>query len=273
VPVDLDRLAEYAAGLLAPDAASEVEALLDDEPEWADALTALTAAEPAVRSALAELGAPAVPDDVLARLDAAFAAEWSAGTAPGQVVELAARRAKRPARRWRPSHLAAGLTAAAAVIGIALGGVALVGNVNGGAEKSSNGMAAQGPAPAAPQSLPTVSSGRDYTAATIASAAGGDAAGGRNPNLAESAGPPSETDSDATDPLARLRDPVARATCLNLVLAVHAGTPTLVDYARFDGQPALVVVLSGGSGPIEVVVVGADCGVAGTDQLYATAVG
>jgi anti-sigma-K factor RskA len=265
VRVDLDRLADYAAGLLEPPDASEVEALVEREPEWAAALTALTGAETAVRSALAGLGSPAVPPDVLARLDAALAAERSRGAAP--VVDLAARRAGRDARprRWRPSILAAGLTAAAAVVAVAIGGVALFSHT----EKSSSMSAGEGAAKApnaAPFAVATSDSGIDYSAATVAGAAGAAMDAGGNAPRVEPAAP--DTTGDA---LARLRDPVARQTCLGLITAAFPpGAPSLVDFARYEGQPALIVVLSAASGPVEVVVVGAGCGSGGIDEVYAT---
>ncbi|HKT05797.1 MAG TPA: hypothetical protein VJT31_40320, partial [Rugosimonospora sp.] len=66
--IDLDQLADYAAGLLDPAEAAEVEHLLATRPAWARTLAALTAAQPLVQAALAELASPPVPDDVAARL-------------------------------------------------------------------------------------------------------------------------------------------------------------------------------------------------------------
>jgi hypothetical protein len=271
VQVDLDRLADYAAGLLEPREAGEVEALVEREPDWADALIALTGAEPAIRSALAGFDAPAVPPDVVARLDAALSAERSNdarsnGAAGAKVVDLAARRANKPGRRWRPAHLAAGLTAAAAVVAVAIGGVSLLSQTGNSRSMTSSEGAAKAP-DAMPNGAATIASGTDYTRSTVAGAAGSATdAGGKVPNNAEPAAP-----NVTGDALARLRDPAARQSCLNLIVgAFHLGTPSLVDYARYEGRPALIVVLSAASGPVEVVVVGADCGLTGIDEVYAT---
>ena len=70
--------------------------------------------------------------------------------------------------------------------------------------------------------------------------------------------------------LTRLTAASDRQACLSQVTAEHAGVPTVVDYARYQGRPAMVVVLSD-PGAGEVVVVGPDCGLpgSGTDQIYA----
>jgi hypothetical protein len=73
--------------------------------------------------------------------------------------------------------------------------------------------------------------------------------------------------------LRRLQDPVARAACLNAVVGEYGGQVALVDYARFQGQPALVVIVDGtriGAGKRLVIAVGPDCGIGGAiaDELY-----
>ena len=72
--------------------------------------------------------------------------------------------------------------------------------------------------------------------------------------------------------LRRLQDPVARAACLNAVVE-YGGQVALVDYARFEGRPALVVIVDGtrlGAGKRLVIAVGPDCGIGGAiaDELY-----
>lgn len=73
--------------------------------------------------------------------------------------------------------------------------------------------------------------------------------------------------------LRRLQDPQARAACLNAVVGEYGGQVALVDYARFEGRPALVVIVDGtrlGAGKRLVVAVGPDCGIGGAiaDELY-----
>jgi hypothetical protein len=51
------------------------------------------------------------------------------------------------------------------------------------------------------------------------------------------------------------------------------GEPLAVDYARFAGAPALVVVLPAReAGAVDVAVVGPDCGVSGPDARLRTTV-
>jgi hypothetical protein len=56
------------------------------------------------------------------------------------------------------------------------------------------------------------------------------------------------------------------AGCLDAVEARWPGTPVALDYASFDGRPALVVWLRTATG-IMVVAVGPNCGLTGVDAL------
>jgi hypothetical protein len=58
------------------------------------------------------------------------------------------------------------------------------------------------------------------------------------------------------------------AACLTAVRAAHPGTVTVLDYARFQSQPALIIVIRQGSGGL-VVAVGENCGLTGTDEKAA----
>jgi hypothetical protein len=72
--------------------------------------------------------------------------------------------------------------------------------------------------------------------------------------------------------LRRLTGATGRDACLAAILAEYGGTVTLVDYARFEGRPALVVLLDGAKGRSTpwVVVVGPSCGTGGAiaDELF-----
>jgi hypothetical protein len=73
--------------------------------------------------------------------------------------------------------------------------------------------------------------------------------------------------------LQRLTDPDALVGCLAAVRAQHGGLVIAVDYAAFEGAPALIVLLDGatdGGGRRLVVVVGPACGAdpAVADQRY-----
>jgi anti-sigma-K factor RskA len=275
--VDLDLLAEYAAGLLDPAQAAEIERLVATDSAWADTLAALTDAAPRVQAALSELGAVAAPADVVARLDAAIARPDGAATT---IVDISTRRARgdRSRRgRWRWSRGALAATGVAAAIAVIVGGLALRHNpLYGPAPNTmSAGKAAAAPnvAPeAASGGLAILATGTDYTPQTLASAGARSPAplsAGASAMGQESTGRQAYG-SSVPQPLTRLAAAGDRQTCLNEVTTEHGGVPTVVDYARYRGEPAMVVVLSvPGAG--EVVVVGPDCGLpgSGSDQIYA----
>lgn len=254
--VDLDLLADYTCGELAGEDEARVAALITDDPAWASAHAALTGAEPLIQHALSELAAEDEPmpaevrEAVLAALPAAPAGS------------LAVRRYRR-ARRWT--------VAAAAVVVLAGGGTAVgfaVQQAGGGGDATSsvaaghasgsgspNRMGANANAPDLARSVPVAASGADYTAATLASAA--DVAGASA--LASAALP------RVPDALTRLTAGTALVACLGAVASKHPGTPEIVDYARYEGRPALIVVTDSGT-----VVAGPECGVSGADIRYQT---
>jgi hypothetical protein len=188
---------------------------------------------------------------------------------------------RRPSRR---AKWAAGLSAVAAVIAVGVGFVSMV-PIRGSDDATSGGAADSAAEAPAPQSAaggpPPVASGRDYRP---------DSFGGLGSSQRTQAVPPemdasgphvaggepfSRDDPPATVPaeLIRLTGPEARQGCLDAIMRVHGGMPTVVEYARFTGKPALVVLLAGastGGGRPWVVVAGPDCGlVAGdADELY-----
>ena len=112
-------------------------------------------------------------------------------------------------------------------------------------------------------------SGTDYSRQSLPAAGGAQAASSNNRNPAGPApAAPGDVAGSAAD-LRRLDDPQALRECLAAIVAAHGGTPSVVDYARFEGRPALVVVLSG-SGGRRIVVAGPQCGVAGTAEVFST---
>jgi hypothetical protein len=269
--VDLDRLAEYAAGLLDPEQAAEVERLVAAQPAWAQTLAALTAAQPLVRAALAGLASPPVPDDVVARLEAALPAAAAGAT----VVDISE---QRRARRPRRSRIAVAATAVAAGAVICVAGLNLV-RSQSQSGTSSSGLSAgdkrAAPAIGSGRGPLILSSGRDYTPQTVDSLPMSEnAMQGQAPQ--EGPSDFARTGTDATGKpsgLSRLASPADLQICLGLLASAYQRAPTLVDYAHYQGRPALVVVLSGASGR-EVVVVGPNCGLpgSGTDQIYAAPV-
>jgi hypothetical protein len=178
--------------------------------------------------------------------------------------------------------VAAGLLWAFPRVGSELGGSDSATQADGGAAAPGAGQPAGGPA--------QLASGRDYAPGgfggladsaaragrpTTASGAKGAATATDNQGTRNSAVPPAveefaEPDDLQARPggvpteLARLSGGAARQMCLEAIQADHGGSTAIVDYARFNGRPAMVAVLHGtrdGGARPWVVVVGPDCGV------------
>ncbi|HEX6498496.1 MAG TPA: hypothetical protein VF054_05630 [Micromonosporaceae bacterium] len=288
--VDLDLLADHAAGLLHDAAAADVERLIREQPEWARMSAAVRAANPTVEARLRDLGEETepMPADVAARLDAALLALGTDHAAfngansdrDEPVVPITDAPSRRAARlpgggraRSRRRSIAGWASAAAAAAALIVGGLALGGELTGGtvAPSAQSGRHAQSSATAATGDLGSkaplydpaavYTTGRDYSRQDVVDAAA--LAGGRH--LGARAVP------QVPDELRRLRDPAALDGCLRAVVRMHGGAVGAVDYARFEGAPALVVVLrnAGGAGT-RIVVAGPDCGQprAGADERY-----
>jgi hypothetical protein len=70
----------------------------------------------------------------------------------------------------------------------------------------------------------------------------------------------------------KVADPGELTECLAAVATSYRGTPSVVDYARFGGAPALVIVLwdrpvSAVTAVTTVVAVGPDCGARDLDLI------
>ena len=287
---DLDRLADYTAGLLDPAEAAEVDRLIATDDGWARAHDALIAAQPLVDRALARLPEERMPADVAARIEHALgrAAGDARGAGPGQrptaigpgpaagtgsnVIDLGR------ARRWRRAALAT--TAVAAAVAVCAGGLVAL---NGLRSVTNSATSSAGGAANAPQvtqdtgTVPTILvSGTDYTHVQLATPPAEasrvpDALSGQPGKGAPSgaaAAPGGRSNADAVPPstavpaeLARLTDPTQLRACLDAIVAVDRGQPTSVDYTRYKGQPALIVTLA--VGPVTAVAVGPSCGLPG----------
>ncbi len=286
--VDLDLLADYACGALdGTPAAEQVAALVTTDAGWIAMYQALRAAEPMVSGQLSALGATpeVLPADVALRLDEALrTAGHPAGAAaavagPGaEVVSLATRRRRR----------ARVLAAAAAVVGVlgigTVGAIGLVGQ-NGGtatsAQQESGATDLAGPsaaggdagrtprdnglqvpngksAPAAFGGL--LVSGTDYQPDTLRSLP--DRLGLSKDSLAP------ELAATVPTELARLTEPGLLRQCLAAVTTRHPGSTQVVDFARYQGNPALIILVAGAAGDRLVVVAGPACGGTGPDERF-----
>jgi hypothetical protein len=222
--------------------------------------------------------------------------------------------------RRRPARMA--LAAAAAILVCGAGSIFAMPYLSGGSSDSGQSTAGAGladrsdprqPAPAggavsgldaggfAVAAVPVVASGSDYRPDTLASiprfALSADASqpasssdSGKVPNAATSreygpSRPAPLNPADVPAELGRLLVPAALQACVRAIVAGYGGQAMVADYARFQGRPALTVLLAGASvgGAVAggtaaggtaastlAVVVGAACGSSGTatDELY-----
>lgn len=316
--VDLDLLADYVGGALdgTPDEAV-VARLIDENPAWRRAYSALAPATEAVRSALAAWGADeiAMPADVADSLAEAISTagrpESPAGTdrashrrvepgrlplqsgnrrgtiAAGREREVGPRPPGRARRRW--SRWTARAAIAAAVAAVTAFGVDHLwrdpGSIQSGSATEERFDAASppadeataeplvAPAPIMPNRI--VSSGTDYTRADLAAVP---VLRSADSGIEIMSSPETQTLKQLAPGLERMADHRALAACLEAVNAAHAHGPitvTLVDYAAFEGAPALVIAFVDVIGESWAWAVGSDCGRTGSDadSLHRTRVG
>ncbi|GIM97314.1 hypothetical protein [Paractinoplanes toevensis] len=307
--VDIDLLADYIGGALSgtPDE-SVVATLIADDPAWRAAYESLSGGMVAVGAELGRLEPMVMPDDVVARLEAALAspiaapdpisAELAAPPAPHLALVRGDRAHDVPQEETTPRERGSKPGSArrlrwATPIAIAAGVVAFVGfglDYLAGRESSSSDMATSSAAgesqarqdaaamPGGPQLLAT---GTDYTRSTLAqeplvpfSAASKAAGSGVLQSESAPMSVPDQGGSDGSrDPLGRLRDPAALQECLDAIAAKNSDGPIYpqtVDFARFDGAPAVVVRFSAGS-TSWVWAVGPSCGTGGDANTLGTA--
>lgn len=298
--VDLDLLADYAAGALEGSPEEErASKLVASDPRWADALRSLRAADAMVRADLARLAQtpPPIPADIATRLDLALhrarsdriglsrdPADLSEGASglPGDhpapagttdrsgPTDLRAARLRRRFRIAAVASIAAGLLALAVPAGyLVLGQNAATDSESGLAateERSDAGApeaapsGAQGgrqdPAALGDRTVPMTASGLDYSRNTIS------AVHGQRAETARTV--PREVPQELT----RLLATPALDDCLTAIRASYPGAVTIVDYARFEGTPALLVAITEATGGTRVVVAGPECGRSGIHERY-----
>ncbi|MFF5295109.1 hypothetical protein [Paractinoplanes globisporus] len=265
--VDIDLLADYIGGALTgtPDE-PVVATLIADDPAWRAAYESLSGGMAAVATELGRFEPEPMPAEVAARLEAALTTPAprltlvpdSGDGAPPVREEKTTRRERGRRLRWvTPIAIAAG---AVAFVGFGLD--YLSGRDGNSADKSASSAAGEaqarrpdsGQAPAIAGAEPKsdsgqdsaqsqsatpqlLSSGTDYTRATLAQA----------PTQALSAPAPLATASK----FGRLSSTDTLRQCLDMIaLANGAGpiTAESVDYARFEGKPAIVVRFTADNG-------------------------
>lgn len=291
--LDLDALADALAG------EGDDNGHLAACASCTSRLGELAAAEQRVTAALRGLPAPAVPDDVARRITAALDAEPPLAVAPdARSASVTALPAGRTApRRWVPAAAAAAvLMVSAAGLGLAFlpegGAGEESASIAAGTAAPELPTSATGTdyadTSAVAQVLPGV---LDGTAGSVGSSLGssqgeqsrsfaedaepstdGSGAGGAAAGDAGQSGEAATTMSDAAvaapapvagaDELARLRTPAGLADCLRALLPPDEPDvqPLGLDYARYQGQPALAVLLPDPDPEkVAVYVVGPGC--------------
>jgi hypothetical protein len=207
-------------------------------------------------------------------------------TRPPDMQRTGARRpeVRRARRRW-----AIAMAAAAAVVVGALGVSTLLPQLaernstsTAGSDKGAQVAAGSPEGGSSAADVPTLASGTDYRPDTLRALATYNAPAAPNAQRSAAGVPEgpraADTAGGVPDELAPLTPPAARAACLDAVTRRYGGTVALVDYARFEGRPALVVVLNGtraAGNRLWVVVVGPQCGRGGAiaDERFTGTVG
>jgi hypothetical protein len=296
--VDIDLLADYAGGALSGDDEARVARLVADDPAWREAYALLAPGMDAVAADLHGLGAEPepMPDDVVARLESALDARPHLTVVPQEetVADRPRRSTVRRRLRW-----AAPIAVAAGVLAFAGVGVdyLMAGSDDTQANTSAAGSSADRESPmiaAEAGGLVTGladdlirASGEDYDRATLAAplpAAGSVAVPDQSDSLRKTASlapEPEAAKGIAPDPgfpaLQRLRGRDALLACLEAIAAEQGSGPITVhsvDYARYQGQPALIVQFAA-AGVSWAWASGPECGTpgAGADPVDRVRVG
>jgi hypothetical protein len=246
---DLDALAD---ALAAESDGQPLPEHLQTCGQCGGALAALRAALGAVATDLA--GLPAVPDvpEALQRSVVPTTPIGATTVLPSASVTSLEERRRAP--RWL---LAAGGIAAAAVVVVG-GGLLLTSNST---DSANNARSA-----AAPNQFPVSATGSDYLSAAALQSALPRLLSGKPEALDSVGAGPTHASQVApskalADPLASLRTTQGLAACLASLTDVNdPGVPLALDYAAYQGKPALVVVLpSVKPSKLDIWVVGAGC--------------
>ena len=259
---DLDTLADLQEGLLPPTPAAAVSDHLVQCPACRTDFAALGEI-PGRLAGAADVGA--MPDELASRLDEALAAEPR--TASVTITPLAAARRNRLTRDNRVLQLAAAVVLVLAATGI---GISALQDRAGDTTAADRASAGDDSRELADGAVPVLSTGADYTQASVAAAV---------PRLLAADGPKVMANPEADAPTraadttdsgydARLSEGSALSACVTAITddpdtpVVEMPTPLVVDVAKFDGKAATVIVLptAGDATRLDVYVVGPDCG-------------
>lgn len=272
--LDLDALAELEEGLAEPTAAAAARAHLEACSECRALLSRLRT----TRALLSALPPEPMPADVAARVEAAV--RHGAEVAAPTVVPLGRRR-----KVWSSPAVAGGAAAAAVV---ALLAALIAGNVihrhhNGPSDASTTAGSRSRSAVSNPAQIKRWATGRDYTAATIAtfvpslvtgtppSATPPLAGASTSPGPAQAGTPATGAAQSPSFSQDELRaSPQALQACGQILAGGVSTVPVAVDFARFNGKPAVIFVLPAIGHPtdLDVWVVRSACSAASLDLYF-----
>lgn len=272
----IDALCDLDAGLLAgTPGEADIQAHVAGCASCADFIALLAT----TREQLAALPAVPMPPDVAERIDAALASEAtsdqsandeSAPATVAGVTPLGSARSRRP--RW-----VRGASAVAAGIALLVAGAVGVDALTAGNEKSGTvSGAAEGNSAPNDRAQRDTGSARNYTSATLADgvrALVGDRNIAARPPQPKSASPPLPLGAqpDAVDPpdLRRLRSPAQLASCVAELTGRAGVRPLAIDYATYDGEPAVIIVLPDADpAVVQAWVVGPGCSTGNPDLRH-----
>lgn len=260
---DLDTLADLQEGLLPPTPAAAVSDHLDQCPSCRTDFEALGEI-PGRLAATADVGP--MPAGLAGRLDDVLAAEPRSASVT--VTPLATARRNRLTRDNRVLQAAAAVVVVLAATGIAISALQdRAGNTQAADDSASAGKSGR---ELSEGSVPVLSTGTDYTQASVAAAVPRLLAADGPKVLAnpEAGGPTGASDSSGSGFAARLSSGPALSACVIALTddpdtpAVEMPTPLVVDVATFDGKPATFIVLptADEANRLDVYVVSPDCG-------------
>lgn len=244
--VDIDLLADYIGGALAgtPDETAVATRIAED-PDWRTAYDSLTGGMDLVSAELGRLGPEPMPDELAASLDAMFRNPPPAMTVidGGDTTPRV-----RPGRARRRLRWAAPIAVAAGLVAFVGFGVDYLAGRDDSRSQDTATSAAGGSAESSASSPQILSTGTNYTQATLG---GAPAQTLTAPDLNAPAAPKDRSQAPARVPLARLDPGQGLQACLDAIQQANAGgviSVQSVDYAKFDGSPALIVRFTAANG-------------------------
>jgi hypothetical protein len=270
--VDHDLLADYVGGALegTPEA-DRVAGLIATSTAWRTAADSLTRALGAVSQDLQTFSGygESMPPDVVSRFDDLFASPSFAVSPAAPKDPLASRkldhRVAAPRRKsWRKWAVPVAAVIAAFGGFLVVRGFPSTTSPTAGLGAADSAARESVTAAGAPGPVPTISSGTNYSRQSLPLLAPSAAAPAAQPdthNKSEEVLPGSTFFSRSSPSTSTLQ------ACLEAVASVLPGTPTLVDYAKFEDKPALVISITSGT-QRWMFVAGPDCGPAGAAEIY-----